>query len=74
MNVIRFPKSRPLTPIDLGVAHGDESLDDRVQRLLPMAYETIDRFPADAIAEMLCYAAARLERTGFSMFGKDLAP
>ena len=46
----------------------DSDLESRAAELLPRALETIDQFPPEAIAEMLAYAAARLERVGFKVF------
>ncbi len=46
----------------------DCELDERAADLLPRAQEAIDRFPPEAIADMIAYAAARLERVGFQMF------
>ena len=48
----------------------DAALESRADELLPEAERclAIFRDQPDAIAEMLAYAAARLERVGFKMF------
>lgn len=46
----------------------DSSIDERANDLLAQAQETVSRFDSRAVAQMLAYAAARLERTGFNMF------
>jgi hypothetical protein len=71
MTVINFPTKRSSEPRKLesfaDLTPTDAALDDRAAALIPAAQETIARFPPDAIAEMLAYAAARLERVGFRM-------
>jgi hypothetical protein len=48
----------------------DPDLDKRAKELLPAARETLAMFGGqpEAIADLLVYAAARLERVGFEMF------
>lgn len=46
----------------------DAELDQRAAALRPKASAILRQFPPEAVADMLAYAAARLERTGFQMF------
>lgn len=46
----------------------DDDLDQRVSELLPTVFETAEIFGPVIIADMLAYAAARLERIGFEVF------
>ncbi|GLV24165.1 hypothetical protein [Sphingobium sp. TomTYG45] len=56
-------RSRLLSPmID------DDDLERRVEELMPTVLETAEIFGPVIIADMLAYAAARLERIGFEMF------
>lgn len=73
MNVIPFLRRNEIaTPKQLhsftDLVCSDKELEARTAELLPQAFEAIDKFPAQAIAEMLAYSAARLERSGFKVF------
>ena len=46
----------------------DDDLEQRVAELLPSVFETAEIFGPVIMADMLAYAAARLERVGFEMF------
>ena len=46
----------------------DDDLEQRVAELLPTVFETAEMFGSVIIADMLAYAAARLERIGFEVF------
>jgi hypothetical protein len=50
---------------DLG--EPDPWVDKRAAQLMDDARAVVRMFPAEAVAEMIAYAAARLERTGFRM-------
>lgn len=80
MNVIPFPRrsamNNPYDPSpreifsfsDFFDQGGDVALDRRATELLPAALEMLELFPAAPVAEIIAYAAARLERTGFKIF------
>lgn len=72
MNVIEFPRRHNAEPRKLesfaDLTPTDAALEQRAVELLPIVCETMARFPDAVIAEMLAYAAARLERVGFKMF------
>jgi hypothetical protein len=71
MSVIEFPKKmrdeRSLSSFDDLVTTSPE-IDERAAELKSRALDTVHQFPPEAIAEVLAYAAARLERVGFKMF------
>jgi hypothetical protein len=76
MNVIQFPtlsrsdlslQDRKLTSMN-DLCLTDPSVDARAAELKDRALESMRIFPPEVIGEMLAYAAARLERTGFKMF------
>jgi hypothetical protein len=51
------------------LATTDGTIEERAEELMPVAFNMLLLFPPEAIAEMLAYAAARLERYGFKMLG-----
>lgn len=50
------------------LASRDPGLDSRANELLSEAEQVIKLFPSETVAEMLAYAAARLERFGYVTF------
>ena len=61
-NIINFPSvmHRGLQEVDV--------FNERAAELRDEARELVAVFPPEAVANILAYAAARLERTGFQMF------
>lgn len=76
-DVLQFPARRNTRPaLGLGEIRSfkdfgppaDPAIEARVQDFMPVAARVVRLFPDAEIAEMLAYAAARLERSGFDMF------
>jgi hypothetical protein len=69
MTVIQFPARGNTRSMDDFLKQAPATaIDQRKDELMPRAREVMKQFPPEAIAVMLAYAAARLERTGFKMF------